>query len=480
VCEYSTRWLGGEFRARKSLPYTAPCSELLPVLSVAPATEPDNTFSAKQRGSLLAVLFALNFMNFYDRQVIAAVGEQIKREWLLSDSQLAGLTTAFVLLYAVVSLPFGRLADAGKYRVLLTGGVAVWSACTALSGLASSFALHVLCRMGVGVGEASLAPAANALIANRFPVQHRARALSVFMLGLPLGLGASYLISGWIAQRLGGWRPALLVAAAPGVLLAIVAWWLPLGAAPRSVPGVARVSAVRSVQLILANATMRWIIVSGAVVNLALYAVSAFAASYSMRYHGLDIAVANRYNALVFGVGGGVGMVCGGWLSDRVGRAGPSGRLTLASVGAAVASPLFWLALQQPRGAAAAFAACLFAGVCAIYLYYSNVYAAIHDIMPAHVRGTAMSVYFFVFYIVTAIGLLVFGRLSDVLTQRALLAGATALDSRALGLHDAMYAIPIGAAILCAVLVIAARSALHDHGAVTRLGELSPVVSTRS
>ncbi len=423
--------------------------------------------SAYSRGRLtyaLAVLFALNFMNFYDRQVIGAVGEKIKQEWQLSDSQLGSLTTAFVLLYALVGIPFGRLADTGTRRLMLSRGVVIWSAFTALSGAAGSFFTHFLYRMGVGVGEASLAPTANSLIADLFPPKVRARAISIFMLGLPLGLGASYLISGLVVKATGGWRPALYVAAAPGFILAVLALFLP-EPPRRSTTDAADgggLSALESIRVILRIPTMWWVIASGALLNLVMYAVGAFSTSYYIRYHGLDFDIANRFNAMVFGGGGGLGMLIGGWLGDRAGRGGAAGRLRLAADGCAIAGPLLWLALEQPRGATWGFAGLLFGAVLSIYFYYSSVYAAIHDLVPSRMRGMAMSVYFFVFYLFTAIGLIGFGKLSDALAARALATGVTAADSRALGLHDAMYAMPICCAALVVVLYVASRTAARD------------------
>ena len=436
--------------------------------SVPRSSDTESRLSAGRLAYTLAVLFALNFMNFYDRQVVGAVGEKIKQEWQLSDGQLGSLTTAFVLVYALVGIPFGRLADTGKRRLVLSRGIAVWSAFTALSGAAGTFLSHFLYRMGVGVGEASLAPTANSLIGDLFPPEKRARAISIFMLGLPLGLGASYLISGLVAKATGGWRSALYVAAVPGFVLAILALFLP--EPERTAPVDAHAStesAADSIRAVLRIRTMWWIIASGAVMNLVMYAVSAFSTSFYIRYHGLDIDYANRFNALVFGAGGGLGMLLGGWLGDRAGTRGAAGRLRLATIGALIAAPMFWLALEQPRGDAAGFAGYLFAAVLAIYLYYSTVYAAIHDLVPARMRGMAMSVYFFVFYIFTGIGLIVFGTLSDALAARALATGVTAAESRALGLHNAMYAMPLFCALLVVVLFVASRSAVRDARGMT-------------
>src|SRR5215471_13479083 len=116
-------------------------------------------------------------MNFFDRQVLAAVAEPIRKEWLLSDSALGWLNTAFTLIYAAVGVPLGRLSDKWKRTRILSIGVAVWSILTAASGLAWSFWSLFAARLGVGVGEASCAPAGNSLIGDLYPAQRRARAI---------------------------------------------------------------------------------------------------------------------------------------------------------------------------------------------------------------------------------------------------------------------------------------------------------------
>src|SRR5690349_16551328 len=140
---------------------------------------------------VLGVLLAVNTLNFYDRQVLGAVAEPVRQELGLDDAQYGWLTPAFLLLYAVIGIPLGRLADRGRRTRVLAGGVLLWSALTALSALAWDFASMFVLRLGVGVGEATCAPAANSLLGDLFPRQHRARALGVFMIGLPLGLALS-------------------------------------------------------------------------------------------------------------------------------------------------------------------------------------------------------------------------------------------------------------------------------------------------
>jgi MFS family permease len=411
----------------------------------------------------LLVLLGINTMNFYDRQVLGAVGERVRAEWDLTDRQLSALTIAFILLYAAVGVPLGRWADLGQRRLILAVGVLSWSVMTGLSGLAWNFASLFVLRLGVGIGEASCAPAANSLLGDLFPSHRRARAIAVFMLGLPLGLGLSYLVSGLIAHAL-GWRAALFVAGVPGLLLGILAFWLPEpvreGTVTRASPVASSGSAVTAV---LRVPTMWWIILSGALLNLSMYALGSFLTSLLMRYHGLNIARANAYIAVIYGFGGGMGMLGGGWLCDRIVRKRISGRMELASVAMALATPCLYLAIVQERGAHLAFAAWLLPGCLCLYSYYSAVYATIHDVVPAAMRGTAMAVYFFVFYLVAAAGLDAFGWLSDSLARRAASAGASPDDARALGLHGAMYVVPILTLLLVPVLFAGSRTVRRDH-----------------
>src|SRR2546426_6670234 len=167
----------------------------------------------------LTVLFLVNTINFLDRQVLGAVAEPVRKEWGLSDTALGYLGTAFVLLYALVGLPLGRLADKVPRKPILAAGVFLWSLLTAASGLAASYGQLFFFRLGVGVGEASCAPAATSLLGDLYPASQRGKALSLFMLGLPVGIALSYFLSGRIAQNY-GWRHALFVAGLSGLLCA--------------------------------------------------------------------------------------------------------------------------------------------------------------------------------------------------------------------------------------------------------------------
>src|SRR5580765_7738929 len=215
-------------------------------------------------GYALAVLFAINLMNFFDRQLLGGVGEGIRREWGLSDTALGLLGTVFTLLYAVVGLPLGRLSDKKERRKILAAGVFVWSLLTALSGVARSFAQLIVARLGVGVGEATCSPASTSLIGDLVQPSARARALAIWMLGLPLGLGLANGAGGWILQNW-GWRKAFYVAAVPGLLCAVAA--LMMREPKRGMVETHAVGGRRRpgnpYRLVLSIPTMLWVIASG-------------------------------------------------------------------------------------------------------------------------------------------------------------------------------------------------------------------------
>jgi hypothetical protein len=208
---------------------------------------------------------------------------------------------------------------------------------------------------------------------------------------------------------------------------------------------------------------MRWIIASGALLNLIMYALAAFVTSYLVRYHGLGFGPATRVSGLVYGVAGTIGIFLGGWMADRAAITRVQGRLQVAAVVFAVAAPFGWLALGQGRGEVIGFALLLTLVATCFYCYYPSVYATIQDVIEPRTRGIAMAVYFFVFYLFTAAGLFGFGRLSDGLAARAREAGQAAAEASASGLHGAMLSIPILSALLALVLWAGSRHVASDH-----------------
>ena len=419
----------------------------------------------------LIVMFAINTLNFFDRQILGAVAEPIRKEFELTDASLGLLNAAFTILYAFVGIPFGILADKFGRKRILSIGVFVWSLMTAGSGLVQSFGQMFALRLGVGVGEASCAPAATSLIGDLFPASRRAKALAIFMLGIPVGLALSFAISGSVAKQY-GWRAAFFVAGVPGILCSIAVLFVrepKRGAAETHAIGDRKREGSTYLN-ILKTPTMLWIIASGAIHNFNAYAIAAFITPYLMRYHGLDIQQANFISTIVYGVMGGAGLLIGGVIGDAVMKRRKDGRMLVGAGAIFLSIPLVYFALEMPKGSTTAFLILMGTASALMYFYYSTVYSTIQDVTEPASRGTAMAVYFLAMYLLGAsIGPYVTGLLSDFFTRRsAQLAGITDISQQALepfradGLHTAMYIIPILSIALTLVLFAASRTAPKD------------------
>jgi predicted MFS family arabinose efflux permease len=424
----------------------------------------------------LAVLFGVNLMNFFDRQIAGALVEPIRFEFGLTDTQTGIVNTAFTLVYAFVGVPLGRLTDSWARNRLIAIGVSFWSVLTAASGLAVNFWTYLLTRVGVGIGEASCAPAGQSLIGDMYPPERRARAMSIFMMGLPLGLFAAYMLSGNIAKAW-GWRAAFFVACIPGIILAVLALFIrePVRGAVEARP-VAQGEAPRApYRTVLGIATIWWIIMSGLLFNFNAYAVNTFQTAFLQRFHGLDIGQAANISAFSLGLTGAIGLLLGGWLGDRLRL--PSRRLTLAGLGMVLAAPCVFFALQQPKGGTAMFAVLMGTSSSMTFMYYSTVYSALQDVVPPTLRGTTVSLYFFFQYVLgAAFGTTIMGALSDYFANQAMVAaGSTVLEPfRAQGLHSAMYVIPALTLLCAASLFAAAKTAPADAQRMRDMPAVAP------
>jgi MFS family permease len=450
--------------------------------------------SRRGAGFALAVLFAINLMNFYDRAILGAVGEDIKSEWELSDSSLGLLGTAFILLYAVVGVPLGRFADRSNRTRILTVGVFFWSLLTAASGLAQNFFQMVGIRLAVGVGEATCAPASTSLIGDYFPASKRARAIGIFMLGLPLGNAACYTLSGLISKQY-NWQAAFYVAIIPGLICAALAFMIPEpkrgGSETHSIGAKRRPG--NPYWLVLTTPTVMWIIASGALHNFNMYAIGGFLSPFLQRFHHCDKVTAGYIVSFVYGLVGVAGLFLGGFLGDRLYRKRVNGRMLVAAAALAISVPLLYYALKQPAGEggpgkllglinvtwsdqAILFTVLFGVGCGLMYVYYSTVYSTVQDVIEPSLRGTAMALYFCAMYALGgALGPYGFGIISDLCTKAQArtagveLAGLSAKETfealkpfMADGIHDAMFVIPAVNLVLAVVLFAGSRTVKRD------------------
>ncbi|MFN7924224.1 MAG: MFS transporter [Bryobacteraceae bacterium] len=411
----------------------------------------------------LVVLFLINILNFYDRNIAGALAEPMKHEFHLSDSQIGLLSSAFIWLYAVVGVGLGWLADRLARKWILAIGVAVWAALTGLNALAQTFTHLIIARLGVAVGEAVVAPTATSWIGDLFPQEKRARALSVFMLGVPIGGALSYLFSGPAAQAF-GWRTAMVLAAVPALVL--VPLLLFLDEPPRGATEPHLREASGSMWSVLRIPTLWWIIASGALLNFNMYAYGTFMVSFFIRIHSQTLANAGVLTGVMYAIGGLAGAMLGGNLADRFVKQRRDARMLVAAAIALLGAPTAYLGIVQPKGSLPIALAMFTLAYGACNAYYGPVYSSIQDIVPPSMRARAMSIYFMLMYMMGAsMGPLLTGRLSDWrAAEAAKAAGSVTIEAahRATGLQEAVLIIPVLSFFLAIALWAGSRTIGRD------------------
>jgi MFS family permease len=427
----------------------------------SPAQQP---LASRYATRSLIVLFAINILNFYDRTVLNALAEPVRKEFGLSDTQIGAIMTAFTLLYAVIGIPLGRVADRWSRKKLLVSGVSVWSLLTALTALANTYGFLMFTRLGVAVGEAVCAPVSTSWLGDLFPVNKRARALALFMLGVPIGQSLSNLFSGPMAHAF-GWRSAVVLAAVPALLLvpALLSLHEPIrGASELRMPDGPQ----KAVWSILRIPTLWWIIASGALLNFIMYGFSSFLASFLMRVHGYSLGSTGIAAGLIYIIGGVLGGLLAGRLGDWIVRKRKNGRMLAAALAALAAAPLAYFGILQPAGSAAIALPLLAAAYGCFNMYYGLVYSSIQDIVTPALRGTAMAFYFMVMYLGGAsFGSVITGNLSDRMAQNAATAAGSPViteAAKAIGLQQAMFILPAMAIALALVLYAGSRTIERD------------------
>lgn len=412
----------------------------------------------------IVTLFAINILNFYDRNVAGAVVEPMRKEFHLSDTQVGLLGTAFTLLYAIIGVPLGRIADVWSRKKLLASGVFIWSALTAFTYFAVNFGMLMFARLGVGVGEAACAPTATSWLGDLVPPHRRARALGLFMLGVPVGGALSYFFSGPVAQAF-GWRAAMVLAAAPAILL--IPALLSLHEPERGAAEIHREKVPTASMLsVLRIPTLWWIIASGALLNFNMYAIGTFMPAMFGRIHGLKVGTAGIATGVVWMIGGVAGGLGAGWIGDHIIRKRKNGRMQVAAAISLIGAPFAFFGAMQPKGALIAAVALWTVAFCALNAYYGLVYSSIQDIVAPAQRGATMAIYFMAMYLCGAsFGPLLTGHLSDLMARRAAdAAGSSVITDafRAAGLQQAMLVIPLLSVALAFVLYMGSRTILND------------------
>ena len=291
-------------------------------------------------GLVLALLLLAYVFNFLDRQILGILAGPIIADLKLSDAEfgaIAGL--AFAILYSVMAVPLAMIADRTSRSRMIAGALVVWSGFTALCGTATSFLQLFLLRLGVGIGEAGGVAPSYALIADYFPPTKRARALAIFSLGVPLGLGAGTLIGAYLAAWI-DWRAAFMVMGVAGILLAPV-MLLVVRDKPR-VQSAVPAPPLRATFAILARKPSFWLMAFAASCSsLAGYGLALWTPTVLERSFGFDLITRGQFLASIFFIGGTAGVFAGGWLADRLGQADRAWYARIPAIAWLITAPLF-------------------------------------------------------------------------------------------------------------------------------------------
>jgi len=371
---------------------------------------------------VLVLLLAINAVNFIDRTIVNILSQPIKADLHLADWQIGlmgGLT--FAVFYASLGLPIARLAERRSRVSIISLAIGAWSLMTALCGLAGNYLQLLACRVGVGVGEAGCSPPAHSLISDYFPLSRRATALSIFSLGVPLGALIGAVFGGWAADNL-GWRTAIMLVGAPGLVLAIVAR-LTLKEPPRGHSEAASAqadeppSALMDVaRLLLSRPEFRHVAAGATLASFAGYGIGQFSAAYFVREFGLSLQTVGLVFGMIGGVSAGLGTVLGGVLTDFAGRRDPRGYALVPAAGLIIASPLYIAAYLQGdwRWAAGLL---LLPGVFH-YTFLGPSFAITHAIVRPRMRATASALLMLAMTLIgLGLGPLLVGAAGDILAN---------------------------------------------------------------
>jgi predicted MFS family arabinose efflux permease len=382
------------------------------------------------RAYALAVLVAIYASNFIDRSIVNILGQAIKTDLALSDAQLGLLSgIAFALLYSTLGIPIARLAERRSRVAVISVSLALWSAFTALCGLATSFAFLLLMRVGVGIGEAGCSPAAQSLISDYYPPERRATALSVYSLGLPFGILFGALAGGWLAQSF-GWRAAFAFVGLPGLLLALLTW-LTVREPPRGRYDPAPLSDATPplrevVRRLFARPAFAPLLIGVTLAAFGLYGSGAFFVPFLLRGgFGLDLAGAATGYGLLLGTAAAAGVALGGLLTDWGGRRDKRMYAAIPGIAFLLAGPLFVAMLLQAQLAAVAILAVV--PLVLQHLFFGPTYAITHNMVEARMRASATALLFLpATFLGLGFGPPFVGWLSDLLAAGAFAGGGFA------------------------------------------------------
>lgn len=353
------------------------------------------------------VLMAAYALAFVDRQILSLLVEPVKRDLAITDTQFSLLTgLAFTLFYTVMGIPFAWLADRSSRRRLIMASIAFWTLMTAACGMAGSFLTLFLARIGVGVGEAGLSPAAYSMIADNFPPAKRARPLGVYAIGSICGVGLALIIGGAVIQwainappvvlplfgELKSWQLAFLMVSVPGPILVLA--MLPLHEPKRQEKALAEGEKRPSFIAFLRRRWLPFSLLSAgySLIGVSVAAYLTWTPAMMVRSFGWEMGQVGAAYGLVLLVFSTSGIVLGGWWSDRMAAKGlQDSILRVAMIGTAAALPF---AIATPFASSGALAMASIAAMSFAFGLTQGLPApSLQAIAPNRLRARTMALY---------------------------------------------------------------------------------------
>ncbi|MDD9873057.1 MAG: MFS transporter [Deltaproteobacteria bacterium] len=469
-----------------------PPAEAVPPRNAAGSPrEPE--FGVRYSRYALGLLLAVYIVNFIDRRIVTILLEAIREEFGLSDFQLGFFSgTAFAIFYSTLGIPIARYADRGVRRNVIALALCVWSAMTALQGLARSFTVLALTRIGVGVGEAGCTPPAHSMISDFFPPNRRATALAIYAMGIPLGGALALMAGGWIRENI-GWREAFVIVGLPGLLLALLVrltlreptrgWFesatQPVAAAANAAADAPRESFWKVGGFLLTLPTFVHISFAGALHAFYGYGSGDFAAPFFERIHGFKPTELGLLLGLMTGSAGVLGVFLGGWLTDRIAHRDLRWFAWLPGISTGIGIPvicLFYLWPERYTALALGFVPVLLGS-----MYLGPTFALTQALVPPRMRAQASAVLLLVLNLIGLGGGPQFvGWFSDLLRGGFSIFGLTVAGQGENSIRYALlYTVALGAAWSTLHYFLGARTLLRDLNAKAALEQGSPGDSER-
>lgn len=331
----------------------------------------------------VGMLFIVNMMSQLDRQIMSVLAEPIRKDLSLSDTEIGVVVgIAFAVFYTLAGLPLGRLADRTNRKNLIATVLSFWSLATAACGLAQGYWQLFAARIGVGIGEAGCAPAAQSMLSELFPRERLGRALSTYQSAIPIGIFVGLAGGGYLADNY-HWRTVFMIIGLPGLVVAAIAFFV-LREPEREHGGKAE-TVGQGLRFLFRMPSLRQHMLACSIQTMTLAATATFNFPFMVRVHGLSMTEAGLVIGLVTGICGGFGTYFGGWLGDRLARHDPRWRIGCIGVGAVASVPVTVFAYLTDSLPLSILGISI--GVIGSYMYSGAAHAVSQSLVKSHMRA---------------------------------------------------------------------------------------------